>query len=281
MPAMRTRSALGVSVAGLLMLGATTGTTFALWHDSAQAAGVTATAGNISVTVNSSTAASFAGPTGLAPGIAKTVTTTVKNASVAAPNLRMQVYLDSVTSNQAAWTGDVEVAGDDVRHHLHRGDQRLRLGGSHGCERRRDVHQPVLGRLGQPVHQRAAEERGRPRGVRQDRHADAHLPRAAGAAVSRRLARALIVAAIALGTFLAPGVAAYALWNTTATATLTSVSTAPAPAVPGAPATRRAPARRPASSRGRHRPRAARRRATTCTATTATSWARRQRRPSP
>jgi len=109
-PAMRTRSALGVSVAGLLMLGATTGTTFALWHDSAQAAGVTATAGNISVTVNNSTAASLTGPTGLTPGNAKTVTTTVKNASAAAPNLRMQVYLDSVTSSQPAWTGDVEVA---------------------------------------------------------------------------------------------------------------------------------------------------------------------------
>jgi hypothetical protein len=38
------------------------------------------------------------------------VTATVKNASAAAPNMRMQVYLDSVTSSQAAWTGDVEVA---------------------------------------------------------------------------------------------------------------------------------------------------------------------------
>lgn len=109
-PAMRTRSALGVSVAGLLMLGATTGTTFALWHDSAQAAGRTATAGTIAVNVNSSTAATFAGPSALAPGVGKAVTATVSNASAAAPNMRMQVFLDSVTSSQSAWTGDVEVA---------------------------------------------------------------------------------------------------------------------------------------------------------------------------
>ena len=53
--------------------------------------------------------------------------------------------------------------------------------------------------------------------------------------MNRRLARALIVAAIALGTFLAPGVAAYALWSSTATATLTGVTTAAAPAAPNAP----------------------------------------------
>jgi Fibronectin type III domain len=53
--------------------------------------------------------------------------------------------------------------------------------------------------------------------------------------VKRRLARPLIVAVLALGTFLAPGWAAYALWSSTATATLSGVSTAPAPAVPGAP----------------------------------------------
>ena len=53
--------------------------------------------------------------------------------------------------------------------------------------------------------------------------------------MNRRLARALIVAAIALGTFLAPGMAAYALWSSTATATLTGVTTAAAPAAPGAP----------------------------------------------
>ena len=53
--------------------------------------------------------------------------------------------------------------------------------------------------------------------------------------MNRRLARALIVAAIALGTFLAPGVAAYALWSSAATATLTGVTTAPPPAAPGKP----------------------------------------------
>lgn len=53
--------------------------------------------------------------------------------------------------------------------------------------------------------------------------------------MNRRLARALVVAAIALGTFLAPGVAAYALWSSTATATLSGVTTAAAPAAPGKP----------------------------------------------
>jgi hypothetical protein len=107
---MRTRSALGVSVAGLLLLGATTGTTFALWRDTATAAGRTTTAGSIAVTVNGSTTASFAGPTALAPGATQTVTTTVRNASAVAPNMRMQVFLDAVSSSQASWTGDVEVA---------------------------------------------------------------------------------------------------------------------------------------------------------------------------
>jgi hypothetical protein len=53
--------------------------------------------------------------------------------------------------------------------------------------------------------------------------------------VRRLLARPLVVAVLALGTFLVPGVAAYALWSATATATLTGVTTAAAPAVPGAP----------------------------------------------
>ncbi len=107
---MKSPRVLGVSVVALLLLGATTGTTLALWHDSATAAGRTTTAGNISVTVNGSTAASLTGPTALAPGVAKTVSTTVTNASAVAPNLRMQVFLDSVTSSQSAWTSNVEVA---------------------------------------------------------------------------------------------------------------------------------------------------------------------------
>ena len=53
--------------------------------------------------------------------------------------------------------------------------------------------------------------------------------------MKRRLARPLVVAALALGTFLAPGWAAYALWSSTATATLTGVTTAAAPAAPGKP----------------------------------------------
>ena len=53
--------------------------------------------------------------------------------------------------------------------------------------------------------------------------------------MNRRLARPLIVAALALGTFLVPGWAAYALWSSTATATLNGVTTAAAPAAPGKP----------------------------------------------
>jgi uncharacterized membrane protein len=53
--------------------------------------------------------------------------------------------------------------------------------------------------------------------------------------VRRLLARPLVVAVLALGTFLVPGVAAYALWSATATATLTGVTTAAAPAVPAPP----------------------------------------------
>ncbi len=47
--------------------------------------------------------------------------------------------------------------------------------------------------------------------------------------------RTLVVGLVALCAVLVPGVAAYALWSTTATATLTGVTTAAAPALPGKP----------------------------------------------
>jgi hypothetical protein len=50
-----------------------------------------------------------------------------------------------------------------------------------------------------------------------------------------RTLRIIIVGLLALGAFLVPGAAAYALWSNTATATLTGVTTAAAPAAPGAP----------------------------------------------
>lgn len=107
---MKSPRVLGVSVVALLLLGATTGTTLALWRDTATAASTTVTAGSVSLTVGGTQTATLTGPTGLQPGVGQVVSTTVRNASVAAPNMRMQVFLDTVTSSNANLTSNVEVA---------------------------------------------------------------------------------------------------------------------------------------------------------------------------
>jgi hypothetical protein len=113
-PVMKTRNALGLIVAGTLVVGAGTGSTLALWHDSAVAAASTTTAGTISVTVNGSTTATIAGPTNLSPGVAKTTTATLTNASAVAPNMRMQMYIDKATVTGAGLDGAIEVAATAV-----------------------------------------------------------------------------------------------------------------------------------------------------------------------
>jgi hypothetical protein len=109
------RGAAVAAVAAAVVLGAGTGTSLALWHDAAVAPASAARSATISVQVNGSTSTALAGPTNLAPGVGRTVTATLANASpVGAKNLRMQLHLDAVTSSNPALNGALEVAATTV-----------------------------------------------------------------------------------------------------------------------------------------------------------------------
>jgi hypothetical protein len=109
------RVAAVTAVAAALVLGAGTGTTLALWRDSASVPATAARSATISVQVNGSTTAALTGPTNLAPGVGRTVTATLADAApVGAKNLRMQLHLDAVTSSNPALTGALEVAATTV-----------------------------------------------------------------------------------------------------------------------------------------------------------------------
>jgi hypothetical protein len=112
---MRTRIIVIVTVATALLLGAGTGTTLALWRDTAGVGPASARSATIAVHVNGSSSATVAGPSNLAPNAGRTVTATLLNAAPAgAANLRMQFFLDAVTSSNPALTGNVEVAATTV-----------------------------------------------------------------------------------------------------------------------------------------------------------------------
>ena len=120
---MRVRTVVLIAAAGALVLGgAGTGTTLALWTKTVTVPASSVTSGAISVTVNGSTSASIAGPTGLArgvgpgnAGVAKSVSATLKNDSPSgAKNLRMAIYLDSVTASQTDLNTNLQVAASTV-----------------------------------------------------------------------------------------------------------------------------------------------------------------------
>lgn len=120
---MRVRTVVFIAAAGALVLGgAGTGTTLALWTKTATVPASSVSSGSISVTVNGSTSASIPGPTGLAAGtgpgnagVAKSVSATLKNNSPSgAKNLRMTIYLDTVTANQTDLNTSLEVAASTV-----------------------------------------------------------------------------------------------------------------------------------------------------------------------
>ncbi len=118
---MRVRTVVLIAAAGALVLGgAGTGTTLALWTKSATVPSSSVTAGAISVTVNGSTSASIAGPTGLAgagaaAGPAQSLSATLKNDSPSgAKNLRMAIYLDTVTASQTDLNSNLQVAAATV-----------------------------------------------------------------------------------------------------------------------------------------------------------------------
>ena len=112
---MRTRIAVIVAVTVALVLGAGTGTTLALWRDTGSVAASSARSATIAVQLNGSSSATLTGPVDLAPNVGRTVTATLLAAAPAgARNLRMHLYLDAVTSTNAAFNGNVEVAATTV-----------------------------------------------------------------------------------------------------------------------------------------------------------------------
>ncbi len=105
-----------VSVIGTLVIGgALTGTTLALWRDQATIAAGSAQSGSIALSVNGTTTADLGAMDQLGPGEARTVSATLTNSTpVAAKNLRMQVHLDAVTSNNPALDSVLEVSAGAV-----------------------------------------------------------------------------------------------------------------------------------------------------------------------
>lgn len=108
------RTPLVATVVGALIVGgATTGTTLALWHDKATLTG-SAQSGELVLHVDGETATTLTLPGNLAlnsgssAGAPQPFTATLKNAG-AGKNLRMQIHLDTVTSN-ADLTAGLEVA---------------------------------------------------------------------------------------------------------------------------------------------------------------------------
>jgi alternate signal-mediated exported protein len=105
-----------VAVVGALLVGgATTGTTLALWHDQAAVDNGELGSGAIVLQVDGRTTAEFAPINGLAlnagasPGSAQTFTATLKNGS-SGTNMRMRMHLDDVTTPNGNLNNGLEIA---------------------------------------------------------------------------------------------------------------------------------------------------------------------------
>jgi alternate signal-mediated exported protein len=102
-------------VGALLVGGAATGTTLALWHDQASVAAGRLGSGAIALQVDGSTTATFTPLSGLAmnngasPGSAQTFTATLKNSSTGT-NMRMQMHLDDVATSNGNLDTGLEIA---------------------------------------------------------------------------------------------------------------------------------------------------------------------------
>jgi alternate signal-mediated exported protein len=113
---MRLRTPLAVAVVGALLIGgATTGTTLALWTDQAMVNEGSVQSGNIELTVNGTASATFTPITNLAlntgstPGAAQSFTATLSN-SGSGKNMRMQIVLDDVTTPSSVLNAGLEIA---------------------------------------------------------------------------------------------------------------------------------------------------------------------------
>lgn len=101
-----------VAVIGTLILGgALTGTTLAQWRGTASLNGGAVNSGTIGLTANGSTTASLGSlVSSLQPGVAQAVPLTLTNsAPVTSKNLRLALFLDTVTSSNAALNGALQV----------------------------------------------------------------------------------------------------------------------------------------------------------------------------
>jgi alternate signal-mediated exported protein len=103
-------------VAGALVVGgATTGTTLALWVDRTAVSEGQLRSGSIALVVNGSTSATFADisdlalSTGSSPGAARSFTATLSNAGTG-KNMRMNIQLDDVTTTSDALNTGLEIA---------------------------------------------------------------------------------------------------------------------------------------------------------------------------
>jgi hypothetical protein len=117
---MTSRTVIAVAVVGALLVGgAVTGTTFALWRDGAPTGASTVKGGAISLTVDGSTTVSWASPgelmlnSGSTPGTARSTSALLRNGSTG-KNLRMQMHLDAVTASAPVLTNGLEVAATTV-----------------------------------------------------------------------------------------------------------------------------------------------------------------------
>jgi alternate signal-mediated exported protein len=112
---MSLRTPLVAAVVGALLVGgAATGTTLALWSDSAPMASSGVAAGTIAKTADGAKDAAYVGVTGLAlndgaiPGGAYSFATTLANASTG-KNMRLQMFVDDVSSANPLLNQGLEV----------------------------------------------------------------------------------------------------------------------------------------------------------------------------
>ena len=113
---MKSRIPLIAAVVGVLLVGgATTGSTLAVWRDQTQLAGTSVTSGSMALTVNGETSATFSEITGLAmnggstAGEPQAFTATLL-AGGAGKNLRIRVHLDDVTTSSAELDNGLEIS---------------------------------------------------------------------------------------------------------------------------------------------------------------------------
>jgi hypothetical protein len=113
---MSRRFPLVATVVGALVIGgATTGTTLALWHDEAALGASKVEAGSMTITVDGQTSATFTTITNLAlnnestPGTPQAFTADLV-AGGEGPNLRMRMFVDDVTTTSGDLNNGLEIA---------------------------------------------------------------------------------------------------------------------------------------------------------------------------